>query len=151
MGTRNPLTMVQIINNSPTAYIQRTAVWLVGGFAVLALVLGVVGLYGVIAYSVSQRTREIGVRMALGAQRSSVYQLILKEAGLLTVLGVAAGLACAIGAAAFMGKLLFGVRSWDIPTLVSVALLLGLSALVASFIPARRAASVNPVEALRAE
>ena len=151
LGTRNPLTMVQIINNSPTAYIQRSAAWLVGGFAVLALLLGVVGLYGVIAYSVSQRTREIGVRMALGAQRSSVYQLILKEAGLLTFLGVVAGLACAIGAAAFMGKLLFGVRSWDIPTLASVAMLLGLSALVASFIPARRAASVNPVEALRAE
>jgi len=151
IGTRNPFTMTQLINNSPTAYIQRSAAWLVGGFAALALLLGVVGLYGVIAYSVSQRTREIGVRMALGAQRGSVYQLILKEAGLLTVLGVVAGLACAVGAAAFMGKLLFGVRSWDIPTLVSVAMLLGISALVASFIPARRAASVNPVEALRAE
>jgi len=151
IGARDPLTMVQIINNSPTAYIQRSAAWLVGGFATLALLLGVVGLYGVIAYSVSQRTREIGVRMALGAQRSSVYQLILKEAGLLTVFGVVAGLACAVGAAAFMGKLLFGVRSWDIPTLASVALLLGVSALVASFIPARRAASVNPVEALRSE
>jgi macrolide transport system ATP-binding/permease protein len=151
MGMRNPLTMVQLIDNSPTAFIQRTAAWLIGGFAVLALLLGVVGLYGVIAYSVSQRTREIGVRMALGAQRSSVYQMILKEAGLLTVIGVAAGLACAVGAAAFMGKLLFGVRSWDIPTLASVALLLGFSALVASFIPARRAASVNPVEALRTE
>jgi predicted permease len=151
IGTRNPLTMVQIINNSPPAYIHRSAAWLVGGFAVLALLLGVVGLYGVIAYSVSQRTREIGVRMALGAQRSSVYQLILKEAGWLTVLGIAAGLACSIAAATMMGKLLFGVRSWDIPTLVSVAMLLGFSALVASFIPARRAASVNPVEALRAE
>jgi len=151
IGTRNPMTMVQIINNSPTAYIQRSAACLVGGFAALALLLGVVGLYGVIAYSVSQRTREIGVRMALGAQRSSVYQLVLKEAGLLTVLGVVAGLACAIGAAAFMGKLLFGVRSWDIPTLLSVALLLGISSLVASYFPARRAASVNPVEALRAE
>jgi len=151
IGTRDPLTMAQIIRNSPAAYIQRSAACLVGGFAALALLLGVVGLYGVIAYSVSQRTREIGVRMALGAQRSSVYQLILKEAGLLTVLGVAAGLACSIAAATFMGKLLFGVRSWDLPTLTSVALLLGLSALIASFIPARRAASVNPVEALRAE
>ncbi|HTY84706.1 MAG TPA: ABC transporter permease [Silvibacterium sp.] len=151
IGTRNEQTMIQRINDSPAAYIHRSAACLVGGFAVLALVLGVVGLYGVIAYSVSQRTREIGVRMALGAQRGSVYQLILKEAGVLTILGVAAGLACSIAAATFMGKLLFGVRSWDLPTLTSVALLLGISALVASFIPARRAASVNPVEALRAE
>ncbi|MBV8629973.1 MAG: ABC transporter permease [Silvibacterium sp.] len=151
IGTRDPLTMKQIINNSPAAYIQRSAAYLVAGFALVALLLGVVGLYGVIAYSVSQRTREIGVRMALGAQRSSVYQLILKEAGLLTAFGVAAGLACSIAAATFMGKLLFGVRSWDLPTLAGVALLLGASALLASFIPARRAASVNPVEALRAE
>ena len=151
IGTRNEQSMMQRINDSPTAYIQRSAACLVGGFAALALLLGVVGLYGVIAYSVSQRTREIGVRMALGAQRSSVYQLILKEAGLLTVLGVAAGLACSIAAATFMGKLLFGVRSWDLLTLTSVALLLGFSALVGSFIPARRAASVNPVDALRAE
>jgi macrolide transport system ATP-binding/permease protein len=151
IGTRDPLTMEQIIDNSPTAYIQRSAACLVGGFAALALLLGVVGLYGVIAYSVSQRTREIGVRMALGAQRSSVYQLILGEAGLLTVFGVSAGLVCSIVAATFMGKLLFGVRSWDVPTLFSVALLLGISALIASFIPARRAASVNPVDALRAE
>ena len=151
LATFHPATMRERIHDSPTAYLHRSAAWLVGGFAVLALVLGVVGLYGVIAYSVSQRTREIGVRMALGAQSSSVYHLILTEAGLLTVLGVAIGLACAVGAAAFMGKLLFGVRSWDMPTLTAVALLLGLSALVASFIPARRAASVNPVEALRAE
>jgi ABC-type antimicrobial peptide transport system permease subunit len=124
---------------------------LVGGFAALALLLSVVGLYGVIAYSVSQRTREIGVRMALGAQRSSVYQLILKEASWLIALGIVAGLAGSIAVTALMGKLLFGVHSWDVPTLAAVALLLGLSALVASYIPARRAASVNPVEALRAE
>jgi len=151
IGTRNEQSMMERIDDSPAAYIHRSAACLVGGFAALALLLGVVGLYGVIAYSVSQRTREIGVRMALGAQRGSVCQLILKEAGLLTILGVAAGVACSILAATFMGKLLFGVRSWDLPTLVSVALLLSISALVASFIPARRAASVNPVEALRAE
>ncbi|HZD51342.1 MAG TPA: ABC transporter permease [Silvibacterium sp.] len=151
LATYNAVTMHERIHDSPTAYLHRAAAWLVGGFAGLALILGVVGLYGVIAYSVSQRTREIGVRMALGAQRSSVYQLILREAGLLTALGVSAGLVCAIAAATFMGKLLFGVRSWDLPTLIGVALLLSVSALVASFIPARRAASVNPVEALRAE
>ena len=89
--------------------------------------------------------------MALGAQRSSVYQLILKEASWLIVFGIVAGLAGSIAVTALMGKLLFGVHSWDVPTLAAVALLLGLSALVASYIPARRAASVNPVEALRAE
>ena len=89
--------------------------------------------------------------MALGAQRDSVYQLILKEAGWLTALGIIAGLACSVGAATLMGKLLSGVHSWDVPTLLAVAALLGASALLASYIPARRAASVNPVEALRAE
>jgi len=144
-------TMTERINDSQTAYLHRTSAYLVGGFAGLALVLGVVGLYGVIAYSVSQRTREIGVRMALGAQRSSVYGLLLKEAGWLTGMGIAVGLAGAIGAALLMGKLLFGVRAWDAETLIGVAVVLGVSALAASFVPARRAASVNPTEALRAE
>jgi len=144
-------TMVSRINNSQSAYMHRTVAWLVGGFAGLALVLGVVGLYGVIAYSVSQRSREIGIRMALGAQTGSVYRLILKEAGWLTVIGIAMGLAAAVAAANLMRGLLFGVRSWDVATLASVAVLLGAAALLASFIPARRAASVNPVDALRAE
>jgi len=151
IGVREEITMTQRIGESQTAYLHRASAWLVGGFAGLALLLSVVGLYGVIAYSVSQRTREIGVRMALGAQRSSVYQLILKEAGWLTVVGVAAGLICSVFATTLMQKLLFGVRSWDVATLASVAALLVISALLASFIPARRAASVNPVEALRAE
>jgi macrolide transport system ATP-binding/permease protein len=151
IGVRNEITMTQQINNSQTAYMHRSSAYLVGGFAALALLLSVVGLYGVIAYSVSQRTREIGVRMALGAQRSSVYRLILREAGWLTAFGIGAGLICSVAAATLMGKLLFGVRSWDAPTLIVVAVLLGVSALLASYIPARRAASVNPVEALRAE
>ena len=117
----------------------------------MALLLSVVGLYGVIAYSVSQRTREIGVRMALGAQRAGVYQLILKEAGWLVGAGIVAGLLCSVGVATLMRKLLYGTASWDVSTLSAVALLLGLCALLASFIPAHRAASVNPVDALRAE
>lgn len=147
----HPTTMMTNIHDSPVAYLHRSSAVLVGGFAGLALLLGVVGLYGVIAYSVSQRTREIGVRMALGAQRGSVYGLVLKEAGWLTAFGIVLGLICSLGAATLMSKLLFGTRSWDVPTLASVAVLLGLSALLASFFPARRAASVNPVEALRAE
>jgi macrolide transport system ATP-binding/permease protein len=144
-------TMTQRINDSQTAYIHRSAAYLVGGFAVLALLLGVVGLYGVIAYSVSQRTREIGVRMALGAQKSSVYQLILGEAGRLIAVGVVVGLAASVGAAMLMRKLLFGVQAWDAGTLLGVALALAASAMLASYFPARRAASVNPTVALRAE
>lgn len=151
IGTMDPQTMQQRIHGSPAAYLHRSAAWLVGGFAALALLLGIIGLYGVIAYSVSQRTREIGVRMALGAARGSVYQLILKEAGRLTVIGISAGILCSVLCATFLRKLLFGVQSWDLSTLAGVALVLGIAALFASFIPAHRAASINPVEALRAE
>ncbi len=145
------MTMAERINDSASAYIHRSLTWLVGGFAALALLLGVVGLYGVVAYSVSRRNREIGIRMALGAQPRSVYRLILKEAGWLTSFGILMGLVCSVAAATLMRGLLFGVRSWDLATLAGVAGVLGISALAASFIPARRAASVNPIEALRAE
>ena len=151
LGIMGEATMNQRINQSQTAYLHRSSAWLVGGFATMALLLGVIGLYGVIAYSVSQRTREIGVRMALGAQRSSVYQLILSEAGRLTVMGIFAGVVCSISATTMMRKLLFGVHSWDIATMAAVIVVLGTAALFASFVPARRAASVNPVEALRSE
>jgi predicted permease len=151
INTSNQTTMAQRANSAPTVYLRRSATWLVGGFAAVALLLGVVGLYGVIAYSVSQRTREIGVRIALGAQRSSVYRLILKEAGALALAGIVIGTGCAVIAASLMRKLLFGTPPWDITTLVCVAAVLGGSALLASFLPARRAASVDPISALRAE
>ena len=151
IGTMNEITMARKINDSPSAYMHRSSAWLVGGFAVTALLLGVVGLYGVIAYSVSRRTREIGVRMALGAQRSSVYQLILKEAGWLISLGIAAGLVCSVAVATLIRGLLFGVSSWDVSTLAAVSLVLGISALVATYIPAHRAAQVDPSVALRYE
>jgi predicted permease len=151
LGVSNEATMNQKISATQTALLHRFTAWLVGGFAAIALLLGVVGLYGVVAYSVSQRTREIGVRMALGAQRSSVYSLVLRQAGWLTVTGVAIGLVCSVAASTLIRKLLFGVEAWDAATLIGVAFLLSLAAMAASFLPARRAASVNPVEALRAE
>jgi predicted permease len=151
MAIYDPITMGQKIHDAPSTYLHRSSAWLVGGFAAMALLLGVVGLYGVIAYSVSQRTREIGVRMALGAQRASVYRLILNEAGRLIVVGVIFGLAGSVGAAMLMRKLLFGVPPWDAPTLAVVAIVLAAAAMLASYIPARRAASVSPVDALRTE
>jgi ABC-type antimicrobial peptide transport system permease subunit len=144
-------TMEQRIHDSPPAYLHRASAWLVGSFAALALLLSVVGLYGVIAYSVSQRTREIGVRMALGAQRGTVYQLIMKQAAWLITVGILAGLAGSIATASLLRTLLFATQSWDAFTLATVSLVLGTSALAASYLPARRAASVNPLDALRAE
>jgi ABC-type antimicrobial peptide transport system permease subunit len=143
--------MTARINNAPSVYLRRSSTWLVGGFAAVALLLGVVGLYGGIAYSVSQRTREIGVRIAPGAQRGTVYRLIIREAGVLALTGIVIGTGWAILAASLMRKLLFGTPPWDLTTLVSVASILGASALLASFLPARRAASLDPISALRAE
>jgi macrolide transport system ATP-binding/permease protein len=151
LGTYGEITMADQINSTQSALIHRTAMWLLDGFATIALVLGVVGLYGVVAYSVGQRTREIGVRMALGAQRSSVYGMVMRQAGWLTAAGVGIGLTCAIGAAMFGSKLLFGVAAWDIPTLGIVAVVLAAASMAASFLPAHRAASINPTEALRME
>jgi macrolide transport system ATP-binding/permease protein len=151
LGVYGESAMSEHLSASQSAMLHRFSSWLVAGFAALALVLGVVGLYGVVAFSVSQRTREIGVRMALGAQRGAIHWLILKEAGGLTAMGLVAGLACSVAAASLMRSLLFGVSAWDFSTLVAVALVLGCSALLASFIPARRASSVNPVIALSAE
>jgi predicted permease len=151
LGVYGENTMTDQLSTSQSALLHRFSTWLVGGFAAIALVLGVVGLYGVVAYSVGQRTREIAVRMALGAQRSAIHRLILKEAAWLTGMGMIAGLACSVGAAKLMRSLLFGVQAWDFTTLAAVAAVLGFSALLASLIPARRASSVNPVEALSAE
>lgn len=151
IGLYGEQTMKQAIEATQPAILHRFSTWLIGGFAAIAFCLSVVGLYGVVAYSVSQRTREIGVRMALGAQRSTVYSMVMRQAAWITAIGVVLGIGCAIGASLAMRKLLFGVAAWDVPTLALVALVLAAASLAASFIPARRAASVNPTEALRVE
>ncbi len=151
VATFDGKTMTERIDNTQSAYLHRCSAWLVGGFAVLALLLGAAGLYGVIAYSVGRRTREIGVRMALGAQTGTVYRLILMEAGRLIAAGTLIGLICSIAAARLLRGLLFGVSAGDPATMAGVAVVLGLVAFLASYLPARRAASVNPVDALRAE
>lgn len=151
IGVSDEVSMAARINDSQTAYLHRSSARIVTGFAVLALLLSTVGLYGVIAYSVSQREREIGVRMALGAQRSSVYRLVLSEAGKLALWGIAVGILCSLAAATLLRSLLFGVQTWDATVLCGVAVALALSAMLASYIPARRAARIEPATALRAE
>ena len=139
------------ITNSPAAYFHRSSAWLAASFASIALVLGIVGLYGVVAYSVSHRTREIGVRMALGARPGSVYRLIFGEVSRLIAAGTVLGIGGSLSAARLIRGLFYEMKPWDIQTVTIVSTVLILSSLLASYIPARRAASVSPVDALRSE
>ncbi|MGA7258253.1 MAG: ABC transporter permease, partial [Terracidiphilus sp.] len=134
-----------------TTMSERMFADLTGGFGVLALVLASIGIYGVLAYSVSRRTSEIGIRMALGAQRSSVLAMVLREAAWIAAIGVVAGTGAALGMGKLVSNMLYGLKSWDPVTLAGSALLLALVALGASWIPARRAAGVDPMTALRHE
>jgi predicted permease len=128
---------------------RRFAAQLVGVFAVLALILGTVGIYGVLSYTVSQRRQEIGIRMALGAGRSEVMKTILRQGMLLTVIGVVIGGVAAFFTTRIMASLLYEVSPTDPVTFASVTLLLGGAALLAAWLPARRATRVDPVVVMR--
>lgn len=130
---------------------RRAVAQMTGLFGLLALVLAAVGLYGVTAYTVERRTSEIGVRMALGANRSNVVRLVLRGAFRQVVIGLAIGIPISIACGHLIAAQLYQVKSWD-PLVLGVSIAaLGFCALVASVIPAQRAASINPVEALRTE
>jgi ABC-type antimicrobial peptide transport system permease subunit len=129
----------------------RFTMLLLATFAAVALILGAVGVYGVVAYAVTRRTREIGVRMALGARASDVLGMVLREGSLVAGIGVALGIAGALAASRLLAGFLFGVTPNDPGVFIAVPAVLGLVALGACALPARRAARVDPVTALRSE
>ena len=141
--------MDKIISDSLAA--RRFSMVLLGIFAALALTLSCVGIYGVLSYLAGQRTHEIGIRMALGAQRSDVLRLILGHGAKMALIGVAVGVVASLALTRLMANLLFGVSAYDPVTFLAVGCLLILVALAAAYIPARRAMRVDPVVALRYE
>jgi ABC-type antimicrobial peptide transport system permease subunit len=146
-----PKTMAQFTNESPAVFLRRYPSYLIGTFAALAVALAMIGLYGLISFTVLQRTREIGIRMALGAKPRDVLTLVLGQGIGATLIGIALGIVAGIALTRTMASLLFGVKPTDAFTFASVAVLLLLVAITASYIPARRAMRTDPLAALRHE
>jgi putative ABC transport system permease protein len=142
-------TMDEVIGRSIAE--RRFTMLLLASFASVAVLLAAIGVYGVLAYLVSQRTQEIGVRLAIGATPADVVRLFVREGAGLTLIGVAAGLAGAVAVTRALSTLLFGVTTTDPITFAGVAGTLGIVALLATYLPARRAAKVDPMAALRAD
>jgi ABC-type antimicrobial peptide transport system permease subunit len=149
LGSTKFTTMNQIVEDSYGN--QQIAARLLMVFGGSALLLCLAGLYGLLAYLVTQRTRELGVRIALGAQRGHVMWLVMRQAGWMLLCGSAVGLGLAYFTSRLVGSFLYGVKPHDAWTMVAVSVLLVGSGLGAAFVPARRAAKVDPMEALRAE
>jgi putative ABC transport system permease protein len=145
----NVRTMQDMIADSVVR--RKFAMLLLAIFAGVAVLLAAMGLYGVMSFSVAQRTREIGIRVALGAQRTDVLRLVINQGMVFVGSGVAAGLVGSVGLTRLMSALLFGVSPTDVGTFASVAFLLACIALLACWIPARRATRLDPVIALRSE
>jgi ABC-type antimicrobial peptide transport system permease subunit len=145
--TYNLKTMNDVVSSSAAP--RRIPMLLLSTFAGVAMLLAMLGIYGVTSYYVTQRTHEIGIRMALGAQIGDVLKLVLRRAMLLAVVGIVVGVAGAISVTRYMTSLLFGVKPIDTLTFVGVAVVLAVVVFVACLVPARRAAKIDPLEALR--
>jgi len=145
------VSMDGIIAESPAIMVRRYPAYLVGAFALLALVLAVMGLYGLLAYVVAQRTRELGIRLALGAKRSDVLWPVVVNGFRLALVGITIGVLGSMLVGRALAALLFQVRALDVGVIAGVATLLLAVAVLASYIPARRAASIEPMQALRSE
>jgi putative ABC transport system permease protein len=130
---------------------RRFTMLVLAVFAIAALALAIIGVHGVLSYAVAQRTREIGIRVALGADLGRIRRLVLSDGVRLSVIGVGIGLAGAFALARVMRSLLYGIGTYDPATFVGIAALLGVVSLIACWLPARQAARLDPVEALRAE
>ena len=142
-------TMQDLVDTSLGS--QTLAVRLLWMFAGAALLISIAGMYGLLAYNISQRTRDIGLRMALGATRSNVIQMVLRQAVLLLVIGTGIGIVAALSAGSVLRSFLYGVVPYDIFTIAGVCVLLLGCGLLASYIPARRASRIDPIKALRWE
>jgi len=142
---------VDLMEKSPNLWIVKLGAMLFGAFGCIALLLAVVGVYGVKAYTVACRTREIGIRMALGAHRKDVFALIMRQGAMQTALAVSVGLLLSLAAGRVLSQILYGVSSTDPFALITSSLMLAAAALLACFLPARRATYVNPITALRTE
>jgi len=130
---------------------QQFSAILLGGFSLASLLLAAIGIYGLLAYSVTQRTREIGVRMALGAEPGSITRMVVASAARMVIAGATAGLAVALALSGLLKSLLFAVGPRDPLTFIAAPAVFVVVALIAAYVPARRAAQVSPLEALRAE
>jgi putative ABC transport system permease protein len=136
---------------SASIAVTRLAMRLLAGFAIVALVLAAIGIYGVMAYSVRRRTREIGTRVALGAARGDIIRLVMREGGVITGAGVIAGLAMGLFAARSLSAVLYGVPPTDPLSLLAAAVVLSVAGMAACYIPARRASRVDPARTLTTE
>jgi len=129
----------------------RSTMWLFTAFGALGMVLGMVGIYGVVSHSVAQRTREIGIRIAMGADSGNVLRMVLRDSSQLVLLGLTIGVMGALGLTRFMASILHGVQPNDAPTFALVFVLVGTAGILASLLPSRRASKVDPIIALKHE